>query len=347
MSIDSFSLIEHFDYMKRVVPQPFAINSSDVSSFKKEDNGLESEYVIELNNKNKYTLSKSSLKKLVDALGIKVKLLNAVCSESDVIDLALPIIDKLFKCFSDCFVFYSTSDDPLTIIDLNVNSNKGDEGTKYEDGPSPWLVSIADSPESFTCFANFMTNHAIDDNDTSILVKSEDILLKNKQVVIKLFKSLVGSKLQPMLVFSSKFSNMDGFTEIHPALYDSEHDISVMFPMNYGNARDPLTFDSMWKRVTHINESTDLDDFIFREVNELAASDETPSSVKTFISNILTDSTLNINQPIKDILDEASRVSAQMKPSKKKKFYNQLGCLIGYALVMKHSGCSECGHMHI
>ena len=36
MAIDSFSLVEHFDFMKRYIPQPFYIKSEDVKCIKKD-----------------------------------------------------------------------------------------------------------------------------------------------------------------------------------------------------------------------------------------------------------------------------------------------------------------------
>ena len=152
--IESFGLNEHFEYLKSCVPQPFSIKSSDIIDFKK-DVSNDGEYIIETTNGDRFSLSKPSLKKLVDSLGIKVKLLSAVCSETDVIDLTLPIISKLFKCFSDCFVFYALSDDRFFIVDLNLNNAKGEEGTVFENGPSPWPISIDDNKQSYTCFADF------------------------------------------------------------------------------------------------------------------------------------------------------------------------------------------------
>ena len=37
MTIDSFSLVEHFDFMKRYIPQPFYIKSEDVKCIKKDE----------------------------------------------------------------------------------------------------------------------------------------------------------------------------------------------------------------------------------------------------------------------------------------------------------------------
>lgn len=345
MSLESICLVEHFDFIKKVIPQPFVLKCEDVISLTLNP---ETEMYVIKTKQESYEIARNTLKKLVDALGVKVKLLSSVSdSEADVYDLILPALNKLFKCFADCFVFYHTSEDPNVIIDLNVNAVRGPEGTKYENGPSPWKIDVGKNPEMFTCFANFMESYTITDADTNILLKADDVYRKNKQVVLNLFKLMSGNILQPMLTFSSKFSNMSGFTEIHPSMYDTEHDIMITLPMNYGNTHNPDSFSSMWNKTLHIYETTDLDDFIFREVNTLAASDEAPMAVKNFISNILTESTLNINQPIKDILNEASRVGSQMKPAKKRKFFDQLGCLIGFALVMKHDSCSECGHMHL
>ena len=344
MTIENYGLVEHFDYMCKYIPQPFLIPSESVKSFTIDDNGDEHEYYINTDT-NKYSLTKQSLKKLVDSLGIKVRLLDRVCTETDVIDLAVPIINKLLKCFSDCFVFYATADDTITIIDLNVNTEKGEEGTKYELGPSPWKFNIKEDPTVFTCFVDFMNKHEINNTDSSILVKADEILQRGN-VNVQLFKNVVGANLQPMLIFNSKFSNMDGFTDIHPALFDEASGVNIAFPMNYAKNED-TSFSTMWDKVIHLYESTDLNDYIFREVNELAASNETPGSVQTFIASILVDSTINLNQPIKDILEEAVNVTAQMKPSKKKSFLQKLGLLIAYSLCMKHSGCSSCGHLDI
>lgn len=345
MSIDSFGFNEHFDYMKNCIPQPFLIKSDDVVSLEY-DSDLQ-DYVIKTK-RFKYTVARGVLKKLVDALGVKVKLLAAAADdEADVIDLVLPAVNKLFKCFADCFVFYSRSDDNLTIIDLNVNAVKGEEGTKYENGPSPWKIDVNKSPSSFTCFADFKGKFCIDDNDSNILVKADDILSNKVLVIMNLFKVVPDSLLQPMLTMCSKFSNMNGFTEIHPMLYDTMTNIEITFPMNYGNAHADTPFETLWGKALHVLESTDLNDYIFREISELEASDDTPTSVKNFISSILIDSIINVNQPIRAILDEAVTVSAQMKAGKKKKFLKQLGGLIGWCICMKHRGCESCGHIHI
>lgn len=339
--IESFSLNEHFEYLKNCIPQPFGIKSSDVVAFEKESNGDDSDYVIRTAS-GKYTLSKSSLKKLVDSLGVKVKLLDAVCSETDVIDLALPIIDKLFKCFADCFVFYSTSDDRFFIIDLNVNNVKGEEDTMFENGPSPWPISIDENKQSFTCFTGFKDVFEIDD---SVLVKADDVW-SNGPVTLNLFKEIIGATLQPMLTFSSKFSNLNGFSDIHTTLYDQASDIYIPFPMNY--AKDEgATFDDLWRKATHLYEKFDANDFIFQEVSELAASDDTPSNVRNFISSILVDSIINVNQPIRDILAESVTVCNGLKPAKARKLKKSLGNLIAWCVCMKHNGCSECHHLHI
>lgn len=339
--IESFGLNEHFDYMKNCIPQPFGINNSDVIAFRKEDSETESEYVIETKN-GKYTLSKASLKKLVDALGVKVKLLSAVCYEDDVIDLAMPIIDKLFKCFSECFVFYYASDDRFYIIDLNVNSTRGAEGTAFENGPSPWPLNISENPQAFTCFAGFKEKYDIDDK---VLVKADDIL-SGSQVNMNLFVEMPGSSIQPMLTFSSKFSNLNGFSDIHTTLYDSESDIYIQFPMNYAK-NEGATFDDLYKEATHIYEKFDLNDFIFQEVSELAASDSTPGNVRNFINSILINSTINVNQPIKSILSDSVTICSTLKPAKARKLRKSLGNLIAWCICMKHSGCSECHHLHI
>lgn len=341
MTIEGFGLNEHFDYMTNYIPQPFGITSSNVNEFKKESE----DYIIVTNDNKKYTLTMPSLKKLVDSLGVKVRLLNSVCDETDVIDLAIPIINKLFKCFADCFVFYASQDDSHLIIDLNVNSARGEEGTMYEDGPSPWPINISEHPRAFTCFASFKDKYSIDDSDTDILVKADDIL-QGSQVTINLFKDVTGTALQPMLTFSSKFSNLNGFADIHATLYDHNSNIYISFPMNYAKD-DDITFEELWKRVLHLYEKVDLDDFISQEVSELAASDTTPNNVRNFITSILVDSVININQPIKDILAESVTICNGLKQSKAKKLRKSLGNLIAWAVCMKHSGCSECHHLHI
>ena len=342
MTIESYGLIEHFNYMCKYVPQPFYINGCDIVELKKDGD----EYFI-ITQRSKYTLTKAAIKKLVDSLGVKIKLLSAVADEADVIDLVVPAVNKLLKCFAECFVFYATANEALTIIDLNVNSLPGEEGTKYEHGPSPWKIDVRKAPSLFTCFAEFMDKHAIENAAGSILVKAEDIMPSASQVSISLFKSVSeSSRLQPMLVFNSKFSNMNGFSDIHTILYDIDSDIAITFPMNYAKD-DDVGFERMWKKAIHLLETTDLDDYIFREINELAASSETPGSVKNFISNVLVENTLNVNQPIKDILTEVGTVASTMKPAQVRKFKKNLGALIGFSLIMKHSGCASCGHMDI
>jgi len=342
MTIESYGFIEHFDYMCKYIPQPFFIKSEDVKELKYDDELQD--YVIKTT-KNTYDVPRNVLKKLVDALGVKVKLLAAAADdEADVIDMILPAVNKLFKCFADCFVFYARSDDALTIIDLNVNAVKGTEGTKYENGPSPWKIDIKKHPESFTCFADFMNIWSMDTSDNTLQVKADDLMTNNSQVVMTLFRQC-NEQLIPMLVFSSKFSNMSGFTEVHPMLHDAATGIEITFPMNY--AGNECTFDDVWRKLNHVYESTDLDDYIFREVNELAASLDAPNVVKNFISSILVDSVLNLNQPVRNILDDAVTVAAQMKASKKKKFLRQLGALVGWCFTQKHSGCSACGSIHI
>jgi hypothetical protein len=346
MTIENFGLVEHFDYMKKYIPQPFVIKSSDVLAFKKEDSGTDSDYIIETIS-GKYTLTRSSLKKLVDSLGVKVKLLNAVCDETDVIDLALPIIDKLFKCFSDCFVFYNTNMDPFAIIDLNINNEKGEEGTKYENGPSPWKIDVNKNPSAFTCFVDFLLKYSINKDNTDICVKADDIMMNDSTVMFKLLKhDYENERLQPMLIFSSKFSNMNGFSNINVGLYDTQSDIYILFPMNYAKL-EGASFEDLWKKAIHIYSKTDLNDYICVEINELAASSDTPNVIKNFISSVLTDSTVNLNQSINDILNESCTVMTTMKPSKAKKFKKALGSLIACALCMKHHGCSECGHLDL
>lgn len=343
MTIESFNLIEHFDYMRNYIPQPFYIPSETVNDIVK---GVDDEYTIRTTN-GKYTLNKLSLKKLVDSLGIKIKLLSAVCAETDVIDLAMPIINKLFKCFADCFVFYARHDDTFTIIDLNVNNDKGEDGTKYENGPSPWKFDIKNNPSVFTCFADFKNKYCIDESDSDVMVKADDLMPNDNTVSMNLFRPVPDGHLQPMLTFTSKFSNMNGFSDIHTTLYDPETNIYIPFPMNYSKL-DRATFSSLWEKAIHIHKSFDLNDYIFREFNELAASNETPGFIKSFISTIQTESILNVNQPIKDILNEANTTAvADMKPSKARKLKKAVGYLIAYAIVMKHSGCEHCGHIDL
>jgi hypothetical protein len=341
MPVESFGLNEHFDYMINYIPQPFGIASSNVKEFRKESE----DYIIVTNDNRKYTLTLASLKKLVDSLGVKVRLLNSVCNETDVIDLAIPIINKLFKCFADCFVFYASQDDSYLIIDLNVNKARGEEGTMYENGPSPWSISISEHPRAFTCFTSFKDKYSINDSDTDILVKADDIL-QGSQVTINLFKEIAGTTLQPMITFSSKFSNLNGFVDIYVTLYDPNSDIYITFPMNYAKG-DGVTLEELWKRALHLYEKVDLNDFISQEISELAASDTTPNNVRNFITSILVDSVININQPIKDILTESVAICNGLKQSKAKKLRKSLGSLIAWAVCMKHSGCSECHHLHI
>ena len=342
--MDSYSLIEHFDFMKRSIPQPFSIKSDQFVSLESNDNT--DEYEIKTSN-GTFTVNNSVLKKLVDALGIKIKLLSSVSdSEADVYSLIMPILNKLLKCYLDCFVFYHTSDDPHSIIDINVNTEKGEEGTRYENGPSPWEQSVNNNPSWFTCFNSFFSRYGIQESDNSILVKADEIVQKNKTVVLSLFKN-TAETMQPMLVFSGRFSNMDGFSEIHPALYDASHNITIMFPTNYSKKSDQPSFDEMWGSVMHISEDTDADDYIFKAINSLAVSDDTPTYLRNFIGDILSNSTININQPIGGILDDAAHLASSMKPTKKEKFLNKIGRLIGFAIFMKHRGCSECGHFHV
>ena len=345
MSIESFGLIEHFDYMKSYIHQPFYINSADVDKLEK----LDDEYSIVTRGKT-FILTKQTVKKLVDALGVKIKLLSAVCDETDVIDLVLPAVNKLFKCFADCFVFYAASDDPLTIIDVNVNKDAGDEGTKYENGPSPWMIDLKTSADAFTCFNNFIGSLELTDKDTDVLVKASDIMPSVSQVIVSIFKDIKDSALQPMLVMSSKFSNMNGFSKVNPLLYDHSTGISIKFPMNYAKGEMP-SFDTMWKKVTHLHETTDLNDYIFREMSELVASNETPTNVKTFISDILTTSTLNVNQPIRDILNEANNLANTFASNgaggKAARFRQNVGNMVGWCLVAKHECCASCGHFDL
>lgn len=342
MTIESFNLIEHFEYMKNFIPQPFMIHSDEVESFGYGNSDTDTCHVIKTKT-SIYTLTKPALKKLVDSLGVKVKLLDAVCSETNVIDLAMPIIDKLLKCFADCFVFYVASDDPLTIIDLNVNTESGEEGTKYENGPSPWQIESKDNPTVYTCFVDFLDKYGITDRN-DILVRADDLMSGNN-VTFDLFIPVSEStRIQPMLSFNGKFSNLNGFSDIHTVLVDKDTNIRITFPMNYAKD-DGMTFDDMWKKAEHLVETTDLSDYIFKEVNELAASNDTPLGIRKFICEILTDSPLNVNQPISAIMEESVRLAADMKPSKAKRLKNNVGNLIGFCCITKHFGCRECGHV--
>lgn len=344
MNIESYSLVEHFDYMKKYIPQPFNISSDSVVSVCKAPDD-EDNYIIKTT-KGNYCLSRLSLKKLSDSLGVKVKLLSAVCDEVDVIDLALPIINKLFKCFADCFVFYATSEDAFTIIDLNVNNEKGEEGTKYENGPSPWKFDSNTDNSFFTCFADFLSTLDIKPSDTEIQVMADDIMSSNYNVTVNLFIPVGNAVLQPMISFSGKFSDMDGFSHIHTALYDPVTKVSISFPMNYAKLDGP-SFNTLWKKALHLYECTDLKDYISREISELGASDDTPKSVRKFISDLTTDSELNLNQSIEDIITEANTLASGMRPSKANKFKKALGSLIGWCIIAKHTGCEHCGHIHV
>ena len=149
-----------------------------------------------------------------------------------------------------------------------------------------------------------------------------------------------------MLTFSSKFSNLKGFSDIHTTLYDQASDICIQFPMNYAKDED-VTFNDLWKKVIHLYEKFDANDFIFQEVSELAASNDTPTNVRNFINSILVDSVINVNQPIKEILSEAANICGSLKPAQAKKLRKSLGNLIAWCVCMKHNGCSECHHLHI
>ena len=63
MSIEGFSLVEHFDYMKRSIPQPFFIPTNEVKEIIKADSELDYDYLIKTT-KHNYTLSKNSLRKM-------------------------------------------------------------------------------------------------------------------------------------------------------------------------------------------------------------------------------------------------------------------------------------------
>lgn len=342
MSIESYSFIEHFDYMCKFVPQPFFISGDEFLDFFY--NSEEEEYMLKTT-KYTYSLSSGVLKKIVDALGVKVKLLNAVSdNEVDVIDMVIPIIKKLFKCYAECFVFYARQEDPLTIIELNVNAVKGEEGTRYENSPSPWETAIKEFPSNFTCFAEFIDRWCIDNKDYTLQVRASDLMPSGTQVSMTLFRPS-NELVVPMLEFCSKFSNMEGFTEVHPTLYDTVSGVEIKYPMKY--SYKDMNFREMYEKLMHVYETTDLNDFIFREINELAASDDAPLKIKNYIASLLTESELNLNQSVRAILDDAVNMTAQMKPNKKKKFLQQLGTLIGWCFCMKHSGCSSCGSIHL
>lgn len=342
MSIDSYSLTEHFEYICNSIPQPFGITCESVDHIEETP---DHDYVIKLNTNKEYSLSNTSIKKLVDALGIKIKLLWCIADESNVIHLIMPALNQLFKCYADCFVFYAANDDPLHIIDVNVNSAKGDEGSKYEFGPSPWPLSISEHPKSFTCFTGFRTQYCIDsESNDDVLVKADEIC-KGSQVTMNLFKNVEGAAFQPVLTFNSKFSNMSGFSNIHPALIDLSTGITITFPMNY--ASDESTFDDLWKSAMHLLTSTDQNDFIFREINELQNSNDTPNNIKNFIQQLTMDNLVNLNQPIRQILDDANTQMNSMKPAKRKAFSKNIGNLIAYSLVAKHACCEHCGHLEI
>lgn len=338
MSIEGYSLNEHFDYITHFIPQPFGIACGTVKEFTVPDYTLTT-------TKGTLNFTKSAFRKVIDALGIKLQLLSYVADETSCISLAMPIINKLFKHFSNCFVFYCDSTDSQSVIDVNCHSDKGEEGTIYENGPSPWSVEISKSQIEFTCFNNFMKYWSdLETIPTDVMVKSDDIVQGSK-VVLQLYKEVKDSRMQPMLIFSGKYSNMSGFNEIHPALYDTETGVLFKFPMNY--AKSEMNFDEMWSKVLHINSTTDVDDYVFREINELSASKDTPANVKNFITDLLINNTLNVNQPIKDILNESVTLTSSMKPAKKTKFLQQVGSLIAYSLCMKHTGCEHCGHIEI
>ena len=253
--------------------------------------------------------------------------------------------DPLWLIFGVVAYVKETGDFGILDEKVPYDNVKGTEGTKYENGPSPWK-GVSDLSD-FTCFTNFMEKFNIDDTDTSVLVKADELMPNDSTISINLLKCVVNSKLQPMLLFSSKFSNMDGFTDVHPVLYDSTNEISITFPMNYGKSNYDLTFNDMWNKVIHLNESVDLEDYIFREVNELVSSEDAPNSLKNFIASILTESTLNINQPVKDILSDCANMMHDMKPAKKKKFSKMVGSLIGWCFVQKHDSCTTCGKIHL
>ena len=342
--VDSFSLVEHFDYLTKYIPQPFYIQSDKVICLKRGTVDEDSEYLIETSDGN-YTLTKGTLKKLVDNLGIKVKLLSSACEDVDVYDLVMPALNKLFKCYADCFVFYATAEDARCIIDLNINKDAGAEGTRYESGPSPWGVDVSKDPSFFTCFNDFLDRYIISHSDTSVRVKADADFLVGMNVNIHLFKDVGSMRIQPMLSFSGKCTAMGGFTEIHPVLFDTETGISIVFPQNYVKKKDP-TFDDLWGSVMHLCNHTDLNDYVFRAINEIAVSDETPSAIKNFISSILTESTLNLNQPTADILSECVSLTREMRSAKANKFKKNLGAVIGYAILSMSLACKDCGHMN-
>lgn len=339
MSIESYNLIEHYDYIERRVPQPFYINSDSFVEFKKVDEC----YSIKTK-RFEYALTNTAAKKLVSALGIKIKLFNDdSAEESCVIDQVMPAVNKLFKCFADCFVFYADNSMPLDIIDLNVNNVHGAEGTKYENGPSPWKLDIKTQADRFTCFSRFLDRYCIDDH-SNIKVKADEILTNNTNVLMCLFKDIKNPTMQPMIVFSGKSTNMNGFTDIKPAIYDVNSDVTIVFPTNYAKLDSP-SFDDLWFKTMHLFESVDVNDYVSREINEIAVSNEVPSAIKSFASSLLVDGIVNINQPINLMLAECKSITTSMKPGKAKRIKQQFGMLLGWCLCMRHFGCHECGHV--
>lgn len=342
--VEGYNLNEHFDYMKNYIPQPFFINTNDFKSIVV----LEDECFYIYTTKNKYELTTASIKRLASGLGMKMSLLSTVAEEIEVFNLSLPILNKLFSYFADCFVFYTAADDPLTIIDVNVNNKKGDEGTIYRLGPRPWEDYTKENLANFTCFASFKKTYDIS-NDLAIYVKAEDIMSSNTQVSLKLFKvDDEFATLQPMLVFSGKFSDINGFSNIKPVLYDISNDMYISYPLNYrerSERAEQPSFDVMWKKLLHLCKAYNENDFIYDEIIELSNSNETPNDVKSFITTLQLETPININQPISLIIAETKTFISNLKPGKANKFKKQICDLIGRCYLTKHYGCHECGHL--
>ena len=357
--IESYSLNEQFDFIKNYIPQPFFIKKEDFINI-----SIEGEEFYIKTNKNKYTFTAQSIKKLASGLGMKMTLLSTVAEDIEVLSLSLPIINKLFSCFADCFVFYADSEDALKIIDVNVNNQKGDEDTIYRFGPKPWEECNKEDLANFTCFAMFKNTYDIDDS-FDIHVKADDIMTSKTNVSLKLFKNSYEDKddkdnkdkniiefttVQPMLVFNSKFSNMNGFANIKPVLYDVYNDLYIAYPLNYrDNGKDDSqsSFESMWKELLKVYFHYDENAFIYDEIQELNNSNETPANVKSFINKISEETPINTNQPVCLFIAEAKSFASNLKPKAAEKFLAQIGDLIGRCFLAKHYGCHECGHLKV
>ena len=133
---------------------------------------------------------------------MKMTLLSTVAEDIEVLSLSLPIINKLFSCFADCFVFYADSEDALKIIDVNVNNQKGDEDTIYRFGPKPWEECNKEDLANFTCFAMFKNTYDIDDS-FDIHVKADDIMTSKTNVSLKLFKNSYEDKDKSIIEFTT------------------------------------------------------------------------------------------------------------------------------------------------